>query len=91
MRTSSVKAEVISEMVAMYEAEESLRNIGNKFGVNPQTVRRLVFRAGGVIRPRGRPRKTTTPVAITPTVTEDCAPTTDTATVTPEQLRVVSF
>jgi len=57
MRKSSFNAEQINEMVALYEAEESLRNIGTKFNANPQTIRRLVSKAGAVVRPRGRPRK----------------------------------
>ena len=91
MRKSSFNAEQVSEMVALYEAEESLRDIGTKFNANSQTIRRLVSKAGVVVRPRGRPRKNKTVAVVC-----NIAPTSETVTDTvleqniPAQ-RVVSF
>jgi hypothetical protein len=97
MRQSSFNAEQVSEMVALYSANESLKNIGVKFGANPQTIRRLISKAGVVVRGRGRPRKSETPVVVSSSlapVSETVAPegpaTTDVVTEVQSQ-RVVSF
>ena len=94
MRKSSFNAEQINEMVALYEAEESLRNIGVKFNANPQTIRRLVSKTGAVVRPRGRPRKSKkyTIAPTSETVTPEGPATTDVVLEqnVPAQ-RVVSF
>lgn len=72
MRESKFNAEVVSEMCKLYdEAEESLRSIGAKFGVNSQTVRRLLAREGIIIRPQGRPKKNGVAVSVPSSRTED--------------------
>jgi hypothetical protein len=79
VRNFSFDSTQIGEMVNLYSTGESLRSIGTKFGTNAQTVRRLVTKAGVIVRGRGRPKlsenvsplKTLTPVVIMDTTTQE--------------------
>jgi len=87
MRQSKFDGQV-NEMVSLYEAGESLKSIGVKFGANSQTVRRLIASTGVVVRPRGRPRTSEKAVVSNTLFPTDGSVTTD-EVVSPQ--RVVSF